>query len=184
MHFFLHCPLFTNQRCTLLSTVNDIYSSLTNPNDSMFTHILLFGKTSLDISENTLTLNAKINYIISTNKFEESLIQYFVIFCYIFISLTLFCILMSFFEIIHSYSFSSQVCFYLFIKFFFFFLHSLFVYTQVSLEHLRHLVIVIFCSIGLYVRYSYKKNQDGNILWNFLCNIFSILIFNEFYFFA
>ena len=43
--FFLYCPLFTNQRRTLLSAVNDTDSSLTNTNDT----ILLFGKASLDI---------------------------------------------------------------------------------------------------------------------------------------
>ena len=73
-HFYLYCPLLTNRRCTLLSTVNDIDSSLTNTNDSMLTHILLFGKASLDISANTLILNATMNYIISKNRFEEILI--------------------------------------------------------------------------------------------------------------
>ena len=72
-HFFLYCPLFTNQRRTLLSTVKDIDSSLTNTNDSILTHILLFGKASLDTSASTLLLNATMNYIISTNRFEESL---------------------------------------------------------------------------------------------------------------
>ena len=72
-HFFLYCPLFTNQRRTLLSTVNDIDSSLTNTNDSILTYILLFGKASLDTSTNTLLLNATMNYIISTNIFEGSI---------------------------------------------------------------------------------------------------------------
>ena len=72
MHFFLYCPLFTNQRRTLLSTVKDIDSSLTNTNDSIMTHIL-FGKASLDTSANTLLLNATMNYIISTTRFEESI---------------------------------------------------------------------------------------------------------------
>ena len=72
-NFFLYCPLFTNQRYTLLSTVNDIDSSLTNANDVILTHVLLFGKGSLDISGNSLILNATMNYIISTNIFEESL---------------------------------------------------------------------------------------------------------------
>ena len=53
--------------------VKDIDSSLTNTNDSILTHILLFGKASLDTSANTLLLNATMNYIISTNRFEESL---------------------------------------------------------------------------------------------------------------
>ena len=73
MHFFLSCPLFTNQRHHLLSRVNDNDSSLTNTNDSILIHILLFGKASLDTSANTLLLNATMNYIILMNRFEESL---------------------------------------------------------------------------------------------------------------
>ena len=73
MHFFLYYPLFSNQRCTLFSKVNDIDSSLTNTDDTTLTDILLFGKASLDITANTLILNATMNYIISTNRFEVSL---------------------------------------------------------------------------------------------------------------
>ena len=71
---FFYCPLFTNQRHTLLSTVNDFDSSLTNANDLMLTHVLLFGKASLDTFANTLLLNATMNYIPSTNRFEEVLV--------------------------------------------------------------------------------------------------------------
>ena len=53
--------------------MNDINSSITNTNDSIFTNILLFVKASLDTSANTLLLNAATNYIISPNRFEESL---------------------------------------------------------------------------------------------------------------
>ena len=42
MHFFLSFSWLGNQRCALLSTVNDFGSSLTNTNDSILTHILLF----------------------------------------------------------------------------------------------------------------------------------------------
>ena len=42
-------------------------------------HILLFSKASLDISANTLILNATMNYI-STNRLEKSLFEYYVIF--------------------------------------------------------------------------------------------------------
>ena len=41
MHFFLYCPYFTNQRRTLLSTVNDTDSTLTNTNYSILPHMLL-----------------------------------------------------------------------------------------------------------------------------------------------
>ena len=73
-YFFFYCPLFTNQRHTLLSTVNDFDSSLTNTNDLILTHVLLFGKVSLDTFANTLLLNATMNYITSTNRFEEVLV--------------------------------------------------------------------------------------------------------------
>ena len=72
-HFLLYNPLFSNQRCILLSTVNDIDSSLTNTNDTILSHIILFGKAALDISANTLILNATMKCIISTNRFDVSL---------------------------------------------------------------------------------------------------------------
>ena len=59
--------------------MNDIDNSLKNTNDSILTHILLFGQASLDISANTLILNATRKYVISTNRFQESL---FLGFCY------------------------------------------------------------------------------------------------------
>ena len=73
IHFFLYCPLFSNQRCTHLSTNNGIDSSLTKTNDMILTRILLFSKAALDISTNTLILNATQNNIISKKRFEESL---------------------------------------------------------------------------------------------------------------
>ena len=44
-----------------LNTVNDTECSLKNTNDLILTNILLLNKTTLDISANTLILNAK-NY--------------------------------------------------------------------------------------------------------------------------
>ena len=41
--------------------------------DLILTHILLFGKASLDISANTLLLNATMNYIVSISRSEEGL---------------------------------------------------------------------------------------------------------------
>ena len=85
--------------------MNDSDSFLTNTNYSILTHILLFGKAALDISANTLMLNATMKYIISTNRFQESL---FLVFCNFLLYFHLFnffpypCL---FFETIHSYSF-------------------------------------------------------------------------------
>ena len=48
------------------------YSNVKYTNDSILTHILLFGKVSLDISANTLIFTATMKYIISTNRFLKS----------------------------------------------------------------------------------------------------------------
>ena len=73
MHFFLFYPLFSNQIYILLSTINDTDSSLSNTNDSILTDTLLVSKGFLDISANALIHNATMNYVTSTNRFEESL---------------------------------------------------------------------------------------------------------------
>ena len=77
--FFFTAPcLLIKDAPSWAQLMNDIDSSLTNTNDSILTHILLFGQASLDISANTLILNATRKYIISTNRFRESL---FLVFC-------------------------------------------------------------------------------------------------------
>ena len=72
-HFLLHCPIFHDKRHTLLSTLNNIDSKILESNDSYLTLTLLFGSTSLDSETNTLVLNATIDYILSTERFEEPL---------------------------------------------------------------------------------------------------------------
>ena len=41
--------------------------------DSSLTHTLLYGNPSFDIITNSLILNAPINFILSTKRFEEGL---------------------------------------------------------------------------------------------------------------
>ena len=67
-HFLFHCPIFHDKRHTLLSTLNNNDST-----DSYLTRTLLFGCTSFDSETNTLVLNATIDYILSTERFEEPL---------------------------------------------------------------------------------------------------------------
>ena len=72
--FFFTAPcLLIKDAPSWAQLMNDIDSSLTNTNDSILTHILLFGKVSLDISTNTLILTATMKYIIWTNRFQKSL---------------------------------------------------------------------------------------------------------------
>ena len=91
---------------------NAKYSNAKYTNDSILSHILLFGKVSLDISVNTLMLTATMKYILSTNKFRKSL---FLVFC----NFLLYFHLFNFFSVslsfrIHSYSFSSYLGLFLF----------------------------------------------------------------------
>ena len=68
--FFLHCPLFTNEKRTLFSTLRNLENT-----DSFLTNILLFGsKESLNTNQNTAILNATLEFILSTKRFDEPLL--------------------------------------------------------------------------------------------------------------
>ena len=66
VHFFFHCPLFTNERSTLFSTLHNIDSKLFDNTDSLLTNIFLLGKKSLDTDQNTAILNATMGFILAT----------------------------------------------------------------------------------------------------------------------
>ena len=74
-HFLLHCPIFHDKRHTLLSTLNNIDSKILESDDSYLTQTLLFGSISFDSETNKLVLNATIDYILSTERFEEPLFK-------------------------------------------------------------------------------------------------------------
>ena len=61
-HYFLHCPDYLYERKTLLNTVSRIV-----PN------IFDFGKEDLDNINNTSILDATINYLIETKRFNAEL---------------------------------------------------------------------------------------------------------------
>ena len=63
VHYFLHCPLFTIERYTLLNTISQIDNKLLESNESNLTQNLLFGDPSTDREINTETLNATVNYV-------------------------------------------------------------------------------------------------------------------------
>ena len=72
-HFHLHCPQFVNERCTLLSTIGNINYRLLENTGSVLTQTLRFGNTSCNITDNTKILNATINFILLTKRFDEPL---------------------------------------------------------------------------------------------------------------
>ena len=73
-HFLLHCPSFNDERYTRFSTLNKIDCKLLELTKSSLSQTLLYGKTLFDKEKNTLVLNATIEYILSTERFEELLI--------------------------------------------------------------------------------------------------------------
>ena len=73
-YFLLHCPSLRDERSTLLSTLNKNDCKLLELTKSSSSQTPLYGNTLFDKEKNTLILNATIEYILSTERFEEPLI--------------------------------------------------------------------------------------------------------------
>ena len=72
-HYFLHCPLFHAERSTLLNNVNEINCPIFNKSELVVTLILLFRDRSFKDEVNLLILNATINFVLPTNRYDEPL---------------------------------------------------------------------------------------------------------------
>ena len=73
-HYLVSCTIFDAERNTLLNNVRQIARSILNLNHSQITHVLLYGDSSLKIETNTEILNSTMNYILSTKRFEGSIL--------------------------------------------------------------------------------------------------------------
>ena len=72
-HFFLLCLFFSNERRTLLSTIRSLDFKLLDCTNYDLTQTLLFGNTSQTSSNNFKIINASIDYILSSKRFDEPL---------------------------------------------------------------------------------------------------------------
>ena len=72
-HYFLHYPLFHTERSTLLNNINETDSRIFPKSESVVTRILLYGDDSFKVEVNLLILNATIDFVLSTNRFDEPL---------------------------------------------------------------------------------------------------------------
>ena len=72
-HFLLHCPQFVNDRRTLLSTLHYCNCSLLENASKVLKQTLLFGNTSLSLSDNSKILSATNYFILSTKSLINSL---------------------------------------------------------------------------------------------------------------
>ena len=73
-HYLISCLIFNAERNTLLNNIRKIAPSILNLNHSQITHVLFYGDSSLKIETNTEILNSTMNYILSTKRFESSVL--------------------------------------------------------------------------------------------------------------
>ena len=73
-HYLLHRSTYTKKRLTLLNKIKSINCSILESSDAAVTKILLFIDNTLSNSSNTVILNSTIEYIISAQRFEGSIL--------------------------------------------------------------------------------------------------------------
>ena len=73
VHFLLHCPNFITQRQTLFDKIATIDDNILKENEDIFVNVLLFGKPNIEDCLNKKVLNATIEFILSTERFENPL---------------------------------------------------------------------------------------------------------------
>ena len=74
IQFFLHCPLYSKERRTLLNSLVNIDHTLLGNTDFSPAQILLFGNTTFNAIENTKIINLTIDFVLSTKRFDELLL--------------------------------------------------------------------------------------------------------------
>ena len=71
--FILHCPYYKKEYNILLASIRSIKSSILDQSDNNIVKTVLCGLGSLCKTQNTNILNATMEFLISTNRFEEQL---------------------------------------------------------------------------------------------------------------
>ena len=72
-HFLLHCRSFINERTLLLNDISRITKDALPSCEAGFIKRLLYGDDSFDSATNTLILNASLEYILSSKRFDGPL---------------------------------------------------------------------------------------------------------------
>ena len=74
-HFLLQCSLFLKERQVLMNINRDIDSSLVDQNENSLCYPLLFGNENMNDSDKAHILNATIESILSTERFNAPLFE-------------------------------------------------------------------------------------------------------------
>ena len=73
IHFFLHCANCNTQRQTLFDKVISIDANILSENENNIVNTLLFGKSNSENSFNKAVRKASIEFVLSTEKFNNPL---------------------------------------------------------------------------------------------------------------
>ena len=73
-HFLFHCPLFQSARQYLLMNIKKIDESILKKHDELITKTLLYGDDKFDLSCNKSIISSTIEFIVSTERFSNSLL--------------------------------------------------------------------------------------------------------------
>ena len=73
IHFFLHCFHFLNQRLRKINKIKDFDKRIFEKNHSLITRTLLFGDEKLSITDSKFILEATIQFLISSGRFDSPL---------------------------------------------------------------------------------------------------------------
>ena len=74
-HFLLHRPNYSNERSTFLNVIGSIDRNILTRHNSQVTETLLYGDSNSNNITNTLILNAMIDLLIATKRFDVPLLQ-------------------------------------------------------------------------------------------------------------
>ena len=75
-HYLLHCTSYLHERKPLVGNIKSVLPNILEQSYFSINNALLFRDTSLDESSNTIILNATINYISSTKRFDDSIFTF------------------------------------------------------------------------------------------------------------
>ena len=73
-HFLLRCFNYSNERLTFLNIIRNIDSNILSKNDFKVTETLLYGDSSYDDTKNTLIMNATMEFLFTSKRFDVPLV--------------------------------------------------------------------------------------------------------------
>ena len=73
-HFLLHGPNYSSERLNFLNIISNIHRSSLNKNDLKVTKSLLYGDSSLGDTNNTLVMNASMELLVASKRFDVPLV--------------------------------------------------------------------------------------------------------------